>query len=119
MNTIYLSFVWHMHQPYYKNLYTGEYLLPWVLLHGTKDYFDMPYILKEFSGIKQNYNLAPSLLIQLQDYDEPNIKDRCLDISKKPANDLTDSEKIYLLMNFFNAHWDNMIKPFPRYFELL
>lgn len=119
MDTIYLSFVWHMHQPYYKNLYTGEYLLPWVLLHGTKDYFDMPYLLKDFKGLKQNFNLVPSLLLQLIDYEELDVKDKYVEIFKKTPKDLTDSEKIYLLMNFFNAHWDNMIKPFPRYFELL
>ncbi len=49
MDRIYLSFLWHMHQPFYKNLFTGEYLLPWVLLHGTKDYFDMAFILKRVS----------------------------------------------------------------------
>jgi alpha-amylase/alpha-mannosidase (GH57 family) len=119
MNTVYLSFIWHMHQPYYKNLYTGEYLLPWVLLHGTKDYFDMPYLLKGFNGLKQNFNLVPSLLLQLIDYEELNVKDKYVEIFKKAPKDLTGSEKVFLLMNFFNAHWDNMIRPFPRYFELL
>ncbi len=119
MDTIYLSFIWHMHQPYYKNLYTGEYLLPWVLLHGTKDYYDMPFLLKEFQGIKQNFNLVPSLLLQLVDYEELNVKDTYLNIFKKKAKDLSESEKTFLLMNFFNANWDNMIRPFPRYYELL
>ena len=119
MDRIYLSFLWHMHQPFYKNLFTGEYLLPWVLLHGTKDYFDMAYILKEFPGIKQNFNLVPSLLKQLMDYEDLQAKDVCLEIFKTEPKNLTESQKIYLLMNFFNANWDNMIKPFPHYFELL
>ncbi|HBA53943.1 MAG TPA: glycoside hydrolase, partial [Syntrophorhabdus aromaticivorans] len=55
MEKICLAFLWHMHQPYYKNLFTGEYLLPWVLLHGTKDYRDMACLLKEFPGLKQNF----------------------------------------------------------------
>jgi alpha-amylase/alpha-mannosidase (GH57 family) len=75
MEKIYLSFLWHMHQPFYKNLFTGDYLLPWVLLHGTKDYFDMAYILKEFPGLKQNFNLVPSLLRQLMDYEDLQTKD--------------------------------------------
>ncbi len=75
MDRIYLSFLWHMHQPFYKNLFTGEYLLPWVLLHGTKDYFDMAFILKEFPGLKQNFNLVPSLLRQLMDYEDLQAKD--------------------------------------------
>ncbi len=119
MDTIYLSFLWHMHQPYYKNLRTNEYLLPWVLLHATKDYYDMPYLLKDFNGLKQNFNLVPSLLLQLIDYEELDVQDKCVDIFKKKPKDLASYEKVYLLTNFFNANWDNMIKPFPRYFELL
>ncbi|MBP1745463.1 MAG: amylopullulanase [Deltaproteobacteria bacterium] len=119
MEKLYLSFLWHMHQPFYKNLFTGDYLLPWVLLHGTKDYFDMAYILKEFPGLKQNFNLVPSLLKQLIDYEDLQTKDVYLEIFRTAPKDLTESQKIYLLMNFFNANWDNMIKPFPRYYELL
>lgn len=119
MERIYLAFLWHMHQPFYKNLSTGEYLLPWVLLHGTKDYYDMAYMLKEFPGLKQNFNLVPSLLRQLKDYEDAGVKDRYLEIFRKTPKDLTDADKIFLLMNFFNANWENMIKPFPRYYELL
>ena len=84
-----LAFVLHMHQPYYKNLYTGEYLLPWVLLHGTKDYSDMALILKEFVGMKQNFNLVPSLLIQLFDYAEGKAIDRYLQIFRKRPREMT------------------------------
>jgi len=119
MENIYLSFIWHMHQPYYKNLYNGEYLLPWVLLHGTKDYYDMPFLLKEFDGIRQNFNFVPSLLLQLLDYEDLKVKDTYLEIFKKKPKDLSEQEKEFLLLNFFNANWDNMIRPFPRYYELL
>lgn len=119
MDNIYLSFIWHMHQPYYKNLYTNEYALPWVLLHGTKDYYDMPCLLKEFDGIKQNFNFVPSLLLQLIDYENLDIKDVYLEVFKKTPGDLSENEKIFLLTNFFNANQDNMIRPFPRYYELL
>lgn len=119
MDTIYLSFLWHMHQPFYKNLWTGEYLLPWVLLHSTKDYFDMPYMLKDYKDIRQNFNLVPSLLMQILDYEESEVKDIYLDVFKKPAEELTEYDKSFLLMNFFNANWENMVKPIPRYYELL
>lgn len=119
MEKIYLVFLWHMHQPYYKNLFTGQYLLPWVLLHGTKDYFDMVYILKEFPGLKQNFNLVPSLIKQLMDYEDLQAKDIYLEIFRTKPQDLSESQRIFLLMNFFNANWDNMIRPFPHYFELL
>jgi len=33
-----LALLWHMHQPYYEDLATGEHILPWVRLHAIKDY---------------------------------------------------------------------------------
>jgi alpha-amylase/alpha-mannosidase (GH57 family) len=38
---MYLTFLWHMHQPYYKDPLKGEYALPWTYLHAVKDYYDM------------------------------------------------------------------------------
>ena len=108
-----------MHQPYYKNLRTGTYLLPWVLLHGTKDYYDMAYILREFEGIKQTFNLVPSLLIQLSEYAQGTAKDIYLDLFRKDAADLSEEERSFLLVNFFSANWEHMIRAYPRYAELL
>ncbi len=45
---IYLCFLWHMHQPFYKDLISGEYQLPWTRLHALKDYYGMVQILEEF-----------------------------------------------------------------------
>jgi len=108
-----------MHQPYYKDLLTDEYLLPWVRLHATKDYYDMAAILDHFPGIKQTFNVVPSLLTQIEDYANGDAKDKFLTLSVKPAGDLSDDEKHFILSNFFLANWDNMIKPFPRYWEIL
>lgn len=119
MDGICISFLWHMHQPYYKNTFTGEYLLPWTLLHGTKDYYDMGAMLKGFPGMKQNFNFVPSLLEQLVDYEDLDVKDTYLDVFRKDPSHLTEKNKVFLLGNFFNANWENMIRPFPRYYELL
>lgn len=116
---LYIAFLWHMHQPYYKDPMTGLYRLPWVRLHGTKDYLDMVEILKDFPLIKQNFNLVPSLLEQLVDYTERDGKDVYLEIGKKPAAELDQDDKVFILENFFLANWDTMIRPFPRYYELL
>lgn len=108
-----------MHQPYYKDPFTGIYRLPWVRLHGTKDYLDMVKILEEFPNIRQTFNVVPSLLEQLKDYTENNATDRYLELTLKEPLELTESERIFIIENFFLANWDNMIKPFPRYYELL
>ena len=41
MPQIYLCFLWHMHQPFYKDLVSGEYKLPWTRMHALKDYYGM------------------------------------------------------------------------------
>ena len=116
---LYISFLWHMHQPFYKDPMTGLYRLPWVRFHGTKDYLDMAEILIDFPYIKQTYNFTPSLLEQIVDYTENNAKDQYLNLTLKKASELDMEEKLFILENFFLANWDNMIKPFPRYYELL
>ncbi len=70
-----LSIVWHQHQPYYKDLASGEMVLPWVRLHGIKDYYGMAKLISEFPGLKCTINLVPSLLAQLQDYVDGKVTD--------------------------------------------
>lgn len=116
---LYIAFLWHMHQPYYKDPFTGQYRLPWVRLHGTKDYLDMVSILRDYPDIRQNFNLVPSLLEQIIDYTENNARDVFLDLTLKGVNELNDDDKVFILENFFLANWDTMIKPLQRYNELL
>lgn len=116
---LFIAFVWHMHQPYYKDDITGSYILPWVRMHGIKDYYDMPALLTDFPDIHQTFNLVPSLLKQIQDYVENNATDKFLDLTLKLAADLTYDDKIFLLRNSFLANWDTMIKPYPGYWRLL
>ena len=116
-----IALLWHMHQPFYKDLITQEYVLPWVRLHAIKDYYDMVAILDKFPEVKVNFNLVPSLLLQIEDYinHKDTIKEKCLDITKRDPKDLSLEDRIYILKNFFMANWDNMIKPYPRYYDLL
>jgi alpha-amylase/alpha-mannosidase (GH57 family) len=116
---LYISFLWHMHQPYYKDPFTGLYRLPWVRLHGTKDYLDMLEILADFPRIRQTFNFTPSLLEQITDYAADQARDRYLVVSLKEASQLDIEDRMFMLENFFLANWEHMIKPFPRYFELL
>ena len=114
-----IAILWHMHQPYYKDLVTGKYFMPWVRLHGIKDYYDMVAILDEFPKVHQTFNMVPSLVDQILDYVDNNASDSHLDLTLKPAAELTPSDKENILQNFFLAHWENMVKPYPRYWEIL
>jgi alpha-amylase/alpha-mannosidase (GH57 family) len=113
-----VAFIWHMHQPFYKDPATGDYLLPWVRLHGTKDYYDMVALLDDFPQIRQTFNLVPSLLEQLQDYCDRGAEDRHLKLSRKPASSLHSDDKVEILRSFFSASPETMIDPYPRYREL-
>ncbi|MDR2644439.1 MAG: hypothetical protein LBB44_00400 [Endomicrobium sp.] len=118
MKKVYLAFLWHQHQPMYKNPVTNVYELPWVRLHATKDYYDVVAILDGFPKIKSNINLVPSLLMQLEEYASGKAKDRFMDLTLKDAKLLTQDEKTFILANFFLANLENMILPFPRYSQL-
>jgi alpha-amylase/alpha-mannosidase (GH57 family) len=113
-----LALLWHMHQPYYEDLATGEHILPWVRLHATKDYLGMVALLDEFPGVRVTFNLVPSLLVQLQAFAEERAQDRHLRIGLTAADQLTPEEKAYLVANGFHAPAERAIKPNQRYAEL-
>ena len=114
-----VCFLWHMHQPYYKDPETGSYILPWVRLHAIKDYAALPVIFRGHPGVRHTVNLVPSLLVQVRDYVENDAEDVFLSISRKNALDLTKQENEFLLRNFFSAYAPTMILPQPRYADLL
>ncbi|MFA5005099.1 MAG: glycoside hydrolase family 57 protein [Candidatus Omnitrophota bacterium] len=115
---VYLAFIFHMHQPYYRNLLTQEAELPWVRLHGVKDYLDMVQMLKDFPGIKQTFNVVPSLFEQVEDYANGSTKDKFQEFTLKNSNELSGEDKLFLLQNFFSINKDKVIANFPRYLEL-
>src|ERR1700756_4108748 len=110
--------LWHQHQPFYKDLVTGEYRLPWVRLHALKDYYGMVKLLDEFPNVHQNFNLVPSLMVQIQDYANGTAQDPFLNVAAKPAKDLTVEERRFALQYLFQAHPVNLIGRYPRYREL-
>src|ERR1043166_5818938 len=114
MANIRVALLWHMHQPFYKDLVTGEYRLPWVRLHALKDYYGMVKLLEEFPGVHQTFNLVPSLMIQLQEYVDGTAHDPFLEAASTPAAEMTLAEKIFALHYLFQANADNMIGRYPR-----
>jgi alpha-amylase/alpha-mannosidase (GH57 family) len=118
MSEVALAFYWHQHQPYYPDDVDGINTMPWVRLHGVKDYYGMALHLLEFPEMRCTINLVPSLLVQLQAYTERGGSDLALDIARVPADDLSEENRLYLLDQFFMADAEHMIKPYPRYLEL-
>ena len=92
--------------------------MPWVRLHGTKDYLDMVQILEKYPLIHQTFNLVPSLLEQIEGYTNRTLKDKFLELSFKPAKELTGQDRDFILNNFFSINKERAISLHPRYYEL-
>ncbi len=110
--------LWHQHQPFYKDLATGRYRLPWTRLHALKDYYGMVKLLDEFPRVHQTFNLVPSLIWQIEDYVSGEAQDPFLQVASRPAKDLTQEERRFALQYLFQAHPANVIGRYPRYREL-
>ena len=118
MPEIRLVLLWHMHQPFYKDLASGEYRLPWVRLHALKDYYGMVKLLEEFPQVHATFNLVPSLITQIEDYVAGKARDPFLDVAAKPAADLTQPERLFALQYLFQANPEHMIARSSRYQQL-
>jgi len=115
---LYLAIIYHMHQPYYKDLLTGEVHMPWVRLHGLKDYLDMVTELERFPDIRLTFNMVPSLVEQIEDCVTRSGRDKYLELSYKPVAELTREDKQFILGRFFSINTDKVISYHPRYLEL-
>jgi len=123
-----LVLCWHMHQPYYKEGLDGKYHLPWVYLHGIKDYADMAYHLEQHPKMKAVVNFAPVLLEQLDDYsqqlksyldDGSPLQDELLNIlsGAKPVPSEAKARK-QLIDACRRAHAPRMIEPYTLFSKL-
>jgi alpha-amylase/alpha-mannosidase (GH57 family) len=118
-----LAFLWHMHQPDYRHPDSGEFLLPWVLLHAIKDYTDMAAHLERHPGIRCTVNFVPVLLDQIEDYSAQfatgQWRDPLLRIASTPEPaQLSSAERDWLLDMAFRCHAPTMLEPFAPYRRL-
>jgi len=113
---LYVAFVWHMHQPYYLDEDSGEFILPWVRLHATKDYLHMVDVLEEYPDIHANFNLVPSLVEQLKAYIDGTTFDRAWRVSLR--QELSSEDKRFIDSLFFSISKDKFIRTYPRYWQL-
>ena len=116
--TLKLAFLWHMHQPYYKDDKANTTLMPWVFLHAIKDYYDLPWYGSQFENLKATYNLVPSLISQIESYINHTANDKLLEMLKVDIEQLSKNDIEYLQSYLFLSNEHNMIKPLKRYYEL-
>ncbi len=118
MKPLHVAFVWHMHQPYYKDDLTSTYLLPWVRLRCAKDYYKMPALLDAYPKVRATFNLVPSLLAQIEDYGKEESVDLFLNLSKRDAGELTAEERDFILRWMRESPRALRVQQSPRYLEL-
>jgi alpha-amylase/alpha-mannosidase (GH57 family) len=144
MKTLDLVFLWHMHQPDYRDhgatgtgekvpegtqsagagdTATGEFVLPWVYLHAMKDYVDMAAHLERHPQIRCVVNFVPVLLDQIEDYAQQfasgQFRDPLLRMLATPDLDhISEAERSLLLATCFRSNHTTMLAPFPHYQRL-
>lgn len=139
-----LVFLWHMHQPDYRNHLcpaqaatrrsgegekigpdegSGSFVLPWVYLHALKDYSDMAAHLERHPEIRAVINFVPVLLDQIEDYvaqfDSGEFRDPLLQLlARADLNELDSASRDFLLQTCFRSNHQTMLAPFPHYQRL-
>jgi alpha-amylase/alpha-mannosidase (GH57 family) len=118
-----LVFLWHMHQPDYRDHVSGEHVLPWVYLHAIKDYADMADHLERHSGIRAVVNFVPVLLDQIEDYcaqiETGVFRDPLLRLLAAPdLTNISPTDRQLLLEACFRSNHHTMLSPFPHYKRL-
>jgi alpha-amylase/alpha-mannosidase (GH57 family) len=103
-----------MHQPYYKDLWSGEYKLPWTRLHALKDYAGMVEVLGGFPSVHQTFNLVPSMVAQIDEYASGKASDPFFDCALAPADDLSEAQRNFVLKYFFQAS-PPLVNRYARY----
>ena len=116
---LHVAFVWHMHQPYYKDDRENAFLLPWVRLRCAKDYYKMPALLDDYPAIKQTFNLVPALVDQVQDYVDGRSTDVYLELCRRPVGDLNAEERGFIARWMTESSQIRRVRQYPRYVELV
>ncbi len=118
MKRSYVMLLWHMHQPFYKDLAEGAYTMPWVRLHALKDYFGMVALLRDFPSVHVTFNLVPSLVAQLDEYARDVARESSYELAFRPAADLSIQDRQSLLQLAFQLNHENLMSRYPRLREL-
>jgi alpha-amylase/alpha-mannosidase (GH57 family) len=127
--TLNVVLCWHMHQPYYREGLAGAYHLPWVYLHGIKDYSDMAAHLERHPKMRAVVNFAPVLLEQLDDYAQQlerllkhrtPTQDRMLNLLSGVERVPGDVKgRLRVVQDCQRCHAPRMIHPYPAFRSLL
>lgn len=118
---------WHMHQPLYKDVHTGNYQLPWTYLHVIKDYIDMAAHLEACPEARVVVNFTPTLIEQIEDYSHQiadyfahagAIRDDMLEALVQSALPTSQQQRLELVKHCLRANEERLIQRYPAYARL-
>ncbi len=110
-----LAVLWHLHQPDYRDPTSGRPVMPWARLHALRGYRDLLVELVE-GDVPMTVNLVPSLWDQLLYYAEGG-DDRHLELTRKPASELSEKEAAEVVASLPGGH-HAMTEALPAYARL-
>ncbi len=118
--TLRVAFLWHMHQPSYRDPVSGDIAMPWVRMHGAKDYTDMLAATRAVPAARVTVNWVPGLCDQLDamaahDY---GARERFWRLTETPATALQAADIEFIRAHFFSLAHATMVDPYPRYRQL-
>ena len=113
----YITLLWHMHQPEYRDPLSKEFLLPYVRLHTVKNYHDMVRICGLFPGLRLVVNFSPCLLRQIQAYQQQgkDTPEKWLRLTIKDPKDMENAEKLFVIRHFFMGYAEKVIYPLNQF----
>ena len=118
-----LVFLWHMHQPDYRDYSNGDFVMPWTYLHAIKDYTDMAYHLERHPKVCAVVNFVPILLEQLEDYADQFASGQLRDpllrmLVHEDSCALSAGQRQLILDACFRSNHTKMVAPYPAYKRL-
>ncbi|HZW23994.1 MAG TPA: glycoside hydrolase family 57 protein [Gallionella sp.] len=118
-----LVFLWHMHQPDYRDYSSGDFVLPWTYLHAIKDYTDMAYHLERHPRMRAVVNFVPILLDQIEDYCDQFASGQLRDpllrlLAHEDHGKITAEQRQLAFDACFRSNHTKMISPYPAYKRL-
>ncbi|MGB6604977.1 MAG: glycoside hydrolase family 57 protein [Steroidobacteraceae bacterium] len=120
--------LWHMHQPQYRDAFSGQYTLPWTYLHAIKDYTDMAAHLEMNPAARAVVNFTPLLIEQLEEIaariaahlaSGAPLPDPVLTLLGPRPLPVDPEQRLALLRACLRAQRKQMIERFGPYLELV
>jgi len=114
---LYLAFLWHLHQPEYRDLVAGRAFLPWVRLHGASSLVHLVDVLADAPGARVTVNVVPSLTSQLEAWAAGGPVDGWAALATAPR--WSPPERAFVARHFFSTELAPAAARFPAFGPLI